>query len=224
MVAERTHIFPDHDEEPKRRCGQRFCGCCWRSDDPEEVEIHLDNCGKHSIVFVYLLMQLSSITTFCILYYQFFKHECIYSAYKMTDPVKTMTGLDLSSEKVFQINSVLSICLKFASVVCLRLALDEYQDLNANCSLFTFAILFTLAPNALMAPMFTYDHDECRPRNFMLTQPNAELLAAVSLFLITVPIALLILVPNFLKKFMCCKRKQFTIFSEDERDLKTEIL
>ena len=106
----------------------------------------------------------------------------------------------------------------------MRLALDEYQDLNANCSLFTFAILFTLAPNALMAPMFTYDHDACRPRNFMLTQPNAELLAAVSLFLIAVPIALLVLVPNFLKKFMCCKRKQFTIFSEDERDLKTEIL
>lgn len=153
-------------------------------------------------------MQLSSITTFCILYYELYTHQCIYPVYVPTQPIKEYAGLDITMEKVHEINAVLSICLKFASVVCLRLALDEYQDLNANCSLFTFAILFTLAPNALMAPMYTYDHDKCLPRNFMINRPTAEMLAAFSLFLITVPIALLLLIPNFLKKFMCCKRKK----------------
>lgn len=121
-------------------------------------------------------------------------------------------------------NAVLSICLKFASVVCLRLALDEYQDLNANCSLFTFAILFTLAPNGLMAPMYTYDHDKCQPRNFMIQQPNAEMLAAFSLFMIAIPLAMLILIPNFLKKFMCCKRRKQPVISETEEDFRTAIL
>ena len=77
-------------------------------------------------MFVYLLMQLSSITTFCILYYELYTHQCIYPIYVPTQPIKEYAGLDITMEKVHEINAVLSICLKFASVVCLRLALDEY--------------------------------------------------------------------------------------------------
>ena len=111
-------------------------------------------------------------------------------------------------EQLFQINAVVSICLKFASVVCLRIALDEYQELNANCSCFVFSLLFSLAPNALMAPMYTYDHNSCAPKNFLVTQGMAELICAYSLFLIACPIVLLILIPNFLKKFWCCKKRK----------------
>ena len=73
--------------------------------------------------------------------------------------MRDVFGIDISIETVFEINAVVSICLKFASVVCLKIALDEYQELNSNCALFTFAILFSLAPNGLMAPMYTYDHE-----------------------------------------------------------------
>lgn len=138
--------------------------------------------------------------------------------------MKDVFGMDISIEKVFEVNAVVSICLKFASVVCLRIALDEYQDLNSNCSVFTFALLFSLAPNALMAPMYTYDHEECMAKNFMITQGMAELICVFSLFLVTAPIILLILIPNFLKKFVCCKKNKPKIVSESEEDMKTQVL
>lgn len=127
-------------------------------------------------------------------------------------------------EDVYKINAVVSICLKFASVVCLRIALDEYQELNSNCSCFVFAILFSLAPNALMAPMYTYDHTNCAPKNFLVTQGMAELGCAYSLFLISCPLALLIVLPNFLKKFCCCRKRKQAVVSESQEDLNKEIM
>lgn len=127
-------------------------------------------------------------------------------------------------ETLFKFNAVISICLKFASVVCLRIALDEYQELNSNCSCFVFAILFSLAPNALMAPMYTYDHTNCLAKNFFVTQGMAELICAWSIFFILVPVALLIVIPNFLKKFCCCKKRKQAVVSENNEEFKQQVL
>lgn len=92
VIGSNNLIMPDKDEK-KKSIFVRYCGCCCRSDDPEEVEIHLDNCGKHSIVFAFLIMQLASIATFCILYLQFFNRNCIFAAYKLTAP--TVIGVEV---------------------------------------------------------------------------------------------------------------------------------
>lgn len=124
-----------------------------------------------------------------------------------------MFGVDIKT--IFMINAVVSICLKFASVVCLRIALDEYQELNNNCGHFMFSLFFSLCPNALMAPMYTKDHMNCVGKNFLLTQAMAEKMCSISLVLMLIPIILLLLIPNFLKKFACCKKRKQAIISEN---------
>lgn len=163
-------------------------------------------------------MQLASISTFCMLYYQFSSEQCDYKTNPSGSTLSNPFGVDIKT--IFMINSVVSICLKFASVVCLRIALDEYQELNANCAQFMFSLLFSLTPNALMAPMYTRDHVNCIGKNFMMTQAMAEKVCSVSLLLICIPLILLILIPNFMKKFACCKKKKQTIVSENQEDFK----
>ena len=87
-----------------------------------------------------------------------------------------------------------------------------------------FALLFSLTPNALMAPMYTKDHINCVGKNFMLTQPMAEKMCSISLLITFIPLILLILVPNVMKKIVCCKRKKQTIVSENEEDFKSQVL
>jgi len=91
------------------------------------------------------------------------------------------------------VNCLTAIVCKFGSIVALRLALEEYQNLNQNGTYFTYAVLMTLAPSSLLASIYTYDHDNCMPVNFLLPQQGAELLCVFTLFIaIVVPIALLI--------------------------------
>lgn len=132
-----------------------------------------------------------------------------------------MNFFNLNIETIFMINAVVSICFKFASVVCLRIALDEYQELNSNCGQFMFAMFFSLTPNALMAPMYTKDHVNCVGKNFLMNQSMAEKMCSLSLLITLVPLILLILVPNFMKKFACCKKKKQAIVSENEEDFKS---
>lgn len=67
VIGSGSQIFPEESDKPRSKW-LKYCGCCCRSDDPEEVEIHLDNCGKHSIVAAFALMQIASVATLCLLY------------------------------------------------------------------------------------------------------------------------------------------------------------
>jgi hypothetical protein len=85
----------------------------------------------------------------------------------MNKPLYT-GGFDINYEQIIQANVVLSIILKFGAVVCLRIALEEYQNLSSNTSYFLFAMMFTLAPTSLLAPLYTYDHVNCMSKNFLV--------------------------------------------------------
>jgi len=158
-------------------------------------------------------------------YYLFYTRSCNNMVYKLTDPAKNIFNVNLGIELLLMINVVTSIVFKFASVVCPRIALDEYQELNSNCSYFTFALFFSLAPNCLLTPVYTYDHDRCQPKNIFFTQPQAEVISSISLVLAAIPIILLILIPRFLKKFYCCKRNNQKIISADNpEEVQEEVL
>jgi hypothetical protein len=69
----------------------------------------------------------------------------------------------------------LAIVYKFISIILLFMALDEYQmAINSNISYFVASIFLSLAAHPMVAPLFTYDHEVCRPTNFKLNQPTAE--------------------------------------------------
>jgi len=72
------------------------------------------------------VMQLASIATFSMNYYLFYTRNCNNMVYKLTDPAKNIFNVNLGIELLLMINVVTSIVFKFASVVCLRIALDEY--------------------------------------------------------------------------------------------------
>ena len=103
-------------------------------------------------------------------------------------------------------NVIISIIFKFASVVCLRLALEEYENLSNNSSYFLFSLMTSLSTSCLMAPIFTYDHVNCMPRNFIINQSTAEFVALITVILSALPVCLYMMLPNTLRKFNCCTR------------------
>ena len=108
------------------------------------------------------------------------------------------------------INFGISVVFKFASVVCLRLALEEYENLSSNASYFLSAIMMSLAPSSLLAPIYTYDHVNCMPRNFLLNQTLAEELCVLCLTLSVAPLITYIVLPSNLKKCFCCRKHEPT--------------
>ena len=114
---------------------------------------------------------------------------------------------------------VISIILKFGSVVCLRIALEEYQNLSSNISYFLFAMMFTLAPTSLLAPLYTYDHVHCMSKNFLLPQSLGEIMAFCSVVLSLVPFAFSLLIPHTWKAFYCCKKGYLAKLIEEEEAL-----
>ena len=104
-------------------------------------------------------------------------------------------------------NIVISIMFKFGSVVMLRMALEEYENMSKNASCFLTAIMLSLAPSALLAPIYTYDHVNCIPRNFLITQAFSEDICVIALIVSMVPIILYFTKPHTIKKIYCCKRR-----------------
>ena len=107
---------------------------------------------------------------------------------------------------IFVVCLGLAVVLKFKSIVCLRLALEEYQNLNDNKWYFLFALVASTAPNALMAPMYTYDHDNCMPTNFLITQRFSGLMSAITFLFICSCAVFFILMPNTFTRWTCCMR------------------
>ena len=116
----------------------------------EHVETHLDTCGKHLLVFAFALMQLACIFTYGTYFYSFWFQDCNPLVYNLSDPFKAApfkeTGLEVNYTFLLSVNLVLAAVFKFGSIICLRLALEEYQNLNANSSYFVYAMFMCMAP------------------------------------------------------------------------------
>ena len=181
----------------------------------EHVELNLDGCGKHTLVFSFLMLQIASICTFCLNYYQFYSRTCNPVVYRLNKPLYT-GGYDISYDRILQGNVVLSIMLKFGAVVCLRLALEEYQNLSSNTSYFLFAMMFTLAPTSLLAPLYTYDHVNCMSKSFLVPQSIAEIMAFCSVVLSVFPFVFSLLVPHTWKACFCCKKGYVAALAADD--------
>ena len=111
-------------------------------------------------------------------------------------------------------NVIASIVLKFGSTVCLRLALEEYQNLSSNTSYFIYSMMMTVAPTSLLAPIYTYDHVNCMSKNFIMPQSGAELISCYSLFLSVFPILFFVILPSTWKRFFCCGRGYLKVHNE----------
>lgn len=107
-------------------------------------------------------------------------------------------------------NLALAILSKFASIVLLSLALDEYQNLNANGTYLIFSIYCCLAPTCLLTPVYTYDHVRCMARNFIITNSVAQRQCFFSLLMFLIPFVFGLIIPNTWTKMFCypCKRRQ----------------
>jgi len=103
-------------------------------------------------------------------------------------------------------NLVLSVAFKFASLVCVRLALEEYENLSSNTGYFLSSLLMSLAPNSLMAPTYAYDHVNCMPRNYLIKLSSAERIALSSLLLSLLPFCMYLILPKNFRKVNCCRR------------------
>ena len=99
----------------------------------------------------------------------------------------------------------LCIVLKFTASVNLWLALDQYMNLQENGRHFLYACACSVAPAALVAPMYTYDHEVCLAANWHLTQKEAGLYSCVALVCWAVILGIFILTPSTWIGWSCCK-------------------
>ena len=118
-------------------------------------------------------MQFASIFTFCLFYYQYYTHTCNPAVYKIEPDNMFLDLARLTYDTGLQVNMVLAILSKFTSIILMSLALDEYQNLNANGTYFIFSIYTCLAPTCLLIPVYTYDHVRCMPKNYIINNKVA---------------------------------------------------
>lgn len=107
--------------------------CCFKKkkqDDDliESIDIKLDGFGKYTILLSFALVQISSIFTFGIMFYQFHYRNCSPITYQLTSPFadSALGFIDYSYDYILLLSMLLGIVYKFGSIVSLFLALDEY--------------------------------------------------------------------------------------------------
>jgi hypothetical protein len=100
--------------------------------------------------------------SFAVYFYQFFKQSCNPAVHKFID-----LGPAYFDTLIFGC-TIIAILLKFASMICVVFALDDYQNFEENGDSFVFAALFSLIPCTLLCPLYVYDHNYCLPRNFLI--------------------------------------------------------
>ena len=69
-----------------------------------------------------------------------------------------------------------------------------------------YSIIMCLSTSCLLASLYTYDHENCMPRNFLIPQQIAEAVGCAALFLIAFPLIFMLLIPTFWRRLVCCKR------------------
>jgi hypothetical protein len=117
----------------------------------------------------------------------------------------------IPKEFVFYISLFLAIILKFASIEYLRLMLYSYLMLKKNQTFFVVTLFCVSAPSCLMAPFYTYDHDKCSQKNFMIDMRMSciiqTLCLAITLLIIAIAIFYIItcLIYAYFDKFLLFK-------------------
>lgn len=119
----------------------------------------------------------------------------------------TMTNFNY--DFTLQVNVIVAIVLKFGSIVCFSLALDNYQNLSANGSYLIYAMYCCVAPSALLVPVYSYDHIRCMPKNFVFNNATAQDLSHYSLLFVLIPLVFTIIIPKTYTGFLCyyCARR-----------------
>mmetsp|Transcript_27125 Transcript_27125/g.41285 ORF Transcript_27125/g.41285 Transcript_27125/m.41285 type:complete len:227 (+) Transcript_27125:175-855(+) len=137
--------------------------CCRRTGDVEDhIDINLDSVGKNLLVLSFTLMQLVSVFVTCLKFSQFYQRNCSPVAYQ------PINAFDISIDTILIASTGAAIFLKFVSIVCLSLAFDEYQNLGSNISYLFTALISCTALSCLVAPLYTFDHAQCVPSNFLV--------------------------------------------------------
>ena len=173
----------------------------------DHIEINLDKCGKNVLVLSFAIAQIGILAVFKLLFDEFQERECNPAVYKLNPDVFSLHPyISLYYDKILMANFAMAIVYKFGSVVCLWLALVEYENLGSNGSYFVSAMLMAMVPSCLMAPMFTYDHVNCMPRNYLIQQNYAEFMCVASLAISVAPFTLYFIVPQTWRRFFCCCR------------------
>ena len=103
---------------------------------------------------------------------------------------------------------VLAILSKFASIVLLSLALDEYQNLNSNGTYLIFSVYCCLAPTCLLIPIYTYDHVKCIPKNFVINNSTAQIQCIFFTIVFLIPFVFGLLIPKTWTNMVCCLCKK----------------
>lgn len=134
----------------------------------ENVMVYLDPCGKYSLVFAFFILQLATIVTYCMHYHLYYTNVCNPRLYQLTEPFKAV-GMKIEYGTILFLSLLIGIAFKFASVICVWMALEDYENLEANGFLFVLAQVFSLLPANMLAPLLTYDHENCIPANFAVS-------------------------------------------------------
>ena len=131
--------------------------------------VYLDPCGKYSLVFAFGILQLASVITYCMHYHLYYTNVCNPRLYSLTEPFKNTMSVKIDYGPILFLSLLIGISFKFASVISIWMALEDYENLEANGSLFMLAAFFSLLPANMLAPLITYDHENCIPANFMVS-------------------------------------------------------
>lgn len=119
-------IDGDGKEFEKKSGG--FCNCFKKKVAVEEndgelvdsIETNLDALGKKILIGAYGLLQLGCMFSFAVYYYQFFMRACNPAVHKLID-----LGPAYFDTLIFAC-TIMAILSKFASMICVVFALDDY--------------------------------------------------------------------------------------------------
>ena len=134
----------------------------------DTITLLLDYWGKWSLIVGFLVLQIGTLVPILSRFYFAVNVNCNPSLYQVPQPLKDV-GIPIDYIGGLYIAVGISIVLKFTSFAAMWLALEQYMNLVENSGYFLTAISCALAPTALVAPLFTYNHEACLNANFVLT-------------------------------------------------------
>ena len=138
------------------------------TSDKELITVDLTFVTVNVIYVLFLLLQSSCIASYLGFYEIYMNNQCNKSMYVVPEILKDYFNYPIPKENVFYLCAVLAVFLKFASAEYLRLMLLSYLKLEKNQTFFVVTLFCVCAPSCLMVPFYTYDHDLCIQKNFMM--------------------------------------------------------
>jgi len=188
-------------------------GCCGFGKSQEEeddelmehIVINLDTCGKISLITAFAALNLGTLAAFCIQYYSYSLNECNPAFYRLPQPFKE-NGAEIDYGVALGFGLFFAVVLKFAAIVNMAMALEEYENLSENWHYFLYSIACTAAPSSLLGPLFTYDHENCLASNFVLTNSEAAHMSASAISIWFFVIIFYLCIPATCASWSCLKQ------------------